>query len=90
MKTQLESLGPVRVRVEMIDRPIFLKRLREHDFDQVVNVALPFIDVNARSYLLEAGEGSLNQANHTDTHVGCAVQQVAAYGRPLCAESGRP
>jgi ABC-type transport system substrate-binding protein len=69
MKTQLESLGPVRVTVEMVDRPIFLKRLREHDFDQVVNMALPFIDINARSYLLEAGEGSLNQANHTDTHV---------------------
>ena len=69
MKTQLESLGPVRVKVEMVDRPIFLKRLREHDFDQVVNMALPFIDINARSYLLEAGEGSLNQANHTDMHV---------------------
>jgi peptide/nickel transport system substrate-binding protein len=69
MKTQLESLGPVRVKVEVLDRPIFLKRLREHEFDQVVNMALPFIDVNARSYLLEAGEGSLNQANHTDQHV---------------------
>jgi peptide/nickel transport system substrate-binding protein len=69
MKTQLESLGPVRVTVEVIDRPIFLKRLREHDFDQVVNMALPFIDINARSYLLEAAEGSLNQANHTDMHV---------------------
>jgi ABC-type transport system substrate-binding protein len=32
-------------------------------------MALPLIDLNARSYLLEAGEGSLNQANHTDTHV---------------------
>jgi ABC-type transport system substrate-binding protein len=69
LKTQLESLGPVRVKVEVLDRPIFLKRLREHDFDQVVNMALPFIDVNARSYLLEAGEGSLNQANHTDQQV---------------------
>lgn len=69
MKTQLESLGAVRLNVEVIDRPIFLKRLREHDFDQVVNMALPFIDVNARSYLLEAGPGSLNQGNHTDMHV---------------------
>jgi ABC-type transport system substrate-binding protein len=75
MKTQLESLGPVRVRVEVLDRPIFLKRLREHDFDQVVNMALPFIDINARSYLLEAGEGSLNQANHTDTHVDALFDQ---------------
>jgi ABC-type transport system substrate-binding protein len=32
-------------------------------------MALPLIDLNERSYLLEAGEGSLNQANHTDTHV---------------------
>jgi ABC-type transport system substrate-binding protein len=52
-----------------VDRPIFLKRLREHEMDQVVNMALPFIDLNARSYLLEAGAGSLNQANHTDMHV---------------------
>jgi ABC-type transport system substrate-binding protein len=69
MKTQLEALGMVKVKVEVIDRPIVLKRLREHDLDQVVNMALPFIDVNARSYLLEAGPGSLNQANHTDMHV---------------------
>jgi ABC-type transport system substrate-binding protein len=69
MKTQLESLGVVKVKVEVVDRPIFLKRIREHDMDQVVNMALPFIDINARSYLLEAGAGSLNQANHTDMHV---------------------
>jgi ABC-type transport system substrate-binding protein len=69
MKTQLESLGVVKVNVEVVDRPIFLKRLREHDMDQVANMALPFIDINARSYLLEAGDGSLNQANHTDMHV---------------------
>jgi ABC-type transport system substrate-binding protein len=75
MKTQLESLGMVKVKVEVVDRPIFLKRLREHDLDQVVNMALPFIDINARSYLLEAGEGSLNQANHTDMHVDALFDQ---------------
>jgi ABC-type transport system substrate-binding protein len=75
MKTQLESLGSVRVKVEVIDRPIFLKRIREHDFDQVVNMALPFIDIGARSYLLEAGEGSLNQANHTDFHVNALFEK---------------
>jgi len=75
MKTQLESLGAVKVNVEVIDRPIFLKRLREHEFDQVVNMALPFIDIGARSYLLEAGEGSLNQANHTDMHVDKLLDQ---------------
>jgi ABC-type transport system substrate-binding protein len=75
MKTELESLGMVRVNVEVVDRPIFLKRFREHDMDQVVNMALPFIDINARSYLLEAGEGSLNQANHTDMHVDEMFEQ---------------
>jgi ABC-type transport system substrate-binding protein len=69
MKTQLESLGAVKLTVEVIDRPIFLKRIREHEFDQVANMALPFIDINARSYLLEAGPSSLNQSNHTDMHV---------------------
>jgi len=75
MKTQLESLKAVKVKVEVIDRPIFLKRIREHDFDQVVNMALPFIDINARSYLLEAGPGSLNQSNHTDTHVDALFEK---------------
>lgn len=41
----------------------------EWDFDQVVNLALPFIDIGARSHLLEAREGSLNQSNHRDFHV---------------------
>jgi len=75
MKTQLESLGAVKVKVEVIDRPIFLKRIREHEFDQVVNMALPFIDINARSYLLEAGPGSLNQSNHTDRHVDALFEK---------------
>ncbi|HXH11025.1 MAG TPA: ABC transporter substrate-binding protein [Alphaproteobacteria bacterium] len=75
IKTQLESLGSVKVKVEVIDRPIFLKRIREHDFDQVINMALPFIDIGARSYLLEAGEGSLNQSNHTDFHVNALLDQ---------------
>lgn len=75
MKTQLEALGVVKVNVEVVDRPIFLKRLREHDMDQVANMALPFIDINARSYLLEAGEGSLNQANHTDMHVDALFEK---------------
>jgi ABC-type transport system substrate-binding protein len=69
IQTQLESLGAVKVKVELIDRPIFLRRVREHNFDQVVNMALPFIDIGARSYLLEAGPRSLNQANHTDMRV---------------------
>lgn len=69
IQTQLESLGAVKVKVELIDRPIFLRRVREHNFDQVVNMALPFVDIGARSYLLEAGPRSLNQANHTDMRV---------------------
>jgi glutathione transport system substrate-binding protein len=69
MKAQLESLRMVKVKVEVVDRPIFLRRFQEHDMDQVVSMALPYIDINARSYLLEAGESSLNQANHLDMHV---------------------
>jgi len=32
-------------------------------------MALPVIDLNARSYLLEAGAEPLSQANHTAMHV---------------------
>jgi ABC-type transport system substrate-binding protein len=67
VKTQMAAIG-VEVTVEVIDRPIFLKRLlRDRDYDQVVNMALPFLDVGDRGFVLE--RGGLNLPNHQDAKV---------------------
>ena len=67
IKTQMAAIG-VAVTVEVIDRPIFLKRLlRDRDYDQVVNMALPFLDVGDRGFVLE--RGGLNLPNHNDPKV---------------------
>jgi ABC-type transport system substrate-binding protein len=67
IKTQMAAIG-VEVTVEVIDRPIFLKRLlRDRDYDQVINMALPFLDVGDRGFVLE--RGGLNLPNHDDAKV---------------------
>jgi peptide/nickel transport system substrate-binding protein len=67
IKTQMATIG-VEVTVEVIDRPIFLKRLlRDRDYDQVINMALPFLDVGDRGFVLE--RGGLNLPNHSDSKV---------------------
>jgi ABC-type transport system substrate-binding protein len=67
VKTQMAAIG-VEVTVEVIDRPIFLKRLlRDRDYDQVINMALPFLDVGDRGFVLER-EG-LNLPNHDDSKI---------------------
>ncbi|HXH11808.1 MAG TPA: ABC transporter substrate-binding protein [Alphaproteobacteria bacterium] len=67
IKTQMAAIG-VEVTVEVIDRPIFLRRLlRDRDYDQVINMALPFLDVGDRGFVLE--QGGLNLPNHNDSRV---------------------
>jgi peptide/nickel transport system substrate-binding protein len=67
IKTQIAVIG-VEVTIEVIDRPIFLKRLlRDRDYDQMVNMALPFLDVGDRGFVLE--RGGLNLPNHNDPQV---------------------
>jgi ABC-type transport system substrate-binding protein len=67
VKTQMAAIG-VDVTVEVIDRPIFLKRLlRDRDYDQVINMALPFLDVGDRGFVLE--RGGLNLPNHNDSSI---------------------
>ena len=67
VKTQMAALG-VEVTVEVIDRPVFLKRLlRDRDYDQVINMALPFLDVGDRGFVLE--RGGLNLPSHSDSSI---------------------
>jgi ABC-type transport system substrate-binding protein len=67
VKTQMAILG-VEATIEVIDRPVFLKRLlRDRDYDQVINMALPFLDVGDRGFVLE--RGGLNLPNHSDSSI---------------------
>jgi len=73
MKTQLAKIG-VEVTVEVVDRPIFLKRLTQtREFDQNVNMALPFINVGDRGFVIEVG--GLNLPNHSDKKVDELLEQ---------------
>ncbi|MBI3326058.1 MAG: ABC transporter substrate-binding protein [Nitrospinae bacterium] len=66
MKTQLEKIG-VQVTVEVLDRPIFLKRHLAYDRDQTLVIAYPRPDLYSFAYVLEMG--GLNVPNHQDMHV---------------------
>jgi ABC-type transport system substrate-binding protein len=67
LKTQLEKLGVVKVMVEVVDHPIFLKRIRTHELDQVVTQSYPFLEAAERFRLLESdAKGGLDLANAQD------------------------
>jgi ABC-type transport system substrate-binding protein len=73
MKTQLAKIG-VQITVEVVDRPIFLKRLTQtREFEQNVNMALPFTNVGERGFVIEVG--GLNIPNHNDQKVDAAFEQ---------------
>jgi ABC-type transport system substrate-binding protein len=66
MKTQLEKIG-VQISVEVLDRPIFLKRHLSYDRDQTLVIAYPRPDLYSFAYILEVG--TLNVPDHRDMHV---------------------
>jgi peptide/nickel transport system substrate-binding protein len=75
MKTQLAKLG-VDVTVEVLDRPIFLRRLtRDRDWDQVVVNVAAAIDPHTISRALDTRAGS-NVTNHDDTHVNALIDRM--------------
>src|SRR5215510_11564069 len=68
MKTQLAQIG-VEVMVEVLDRPIFLKRLTspvktDRDWDQFVNFTGSSLDAYSRSFILDSR--GINPLNHQD------------------------
>jgi peptide/nickel transport system substrate-binding protein len=75
MKTQLAQIG-VEVTIEVIDRPIFLRRLtNDRDWDQMVNLTGSSVDAYTRSFILDS-RGSLNQVNHTDPKIDALWDQL--------------
>jgi peptide/nickel transport system substrate-binding protein len=75
MKTQLAKIG-VEVTVEVIDRPIFLRRLTtDRDWDQSVNLAAAAWDPYTISWVMDTRAG-LNVFNHADTHVDALIDRM--------------
>jgi peptide/nickel transport system substrate-binding protein len=75
IKTQLAKIG-VEVTVEVLDRPVFLRRLTtDRDWDQFVNFTLASLDAYTRSYLLHSQMGT-NQVNHRDPHIDALWDQL--------------
>ena len=63
MKTQLAKIG-VEVTVEVIDRPIFLRRQnRDRDWDQNLNLSGAVLDTFTVSRLIDTRAGA-NTPNH--------------------------
>jgi ABC-type transport system substrate-binding protein len=76
MKTQLANIG-VEVTVEVLDRPIFLKRLTTtKEYDQVVNFSSHIVDPFARSFVLDSRQGA-NAANHKDGELDARLDRLA-------------
>jgi glutathione transport system substrate-binding protein len=73
MKTQLEKIG-VYVTVEVLDRPVFLKRHLAYERDQTLVIAAPRPDLYSFAYVLEMG--GVNVPNHRDMHVNELFDQM--------------
>jgi len=75
MKTQYAKVG-VEVTVEVIDRPIFLRRLtRDRDWDQTVNLTSAAFDPYSISRAFDTRAGN-NTMNHNDTQVDALIDRM--------------
>jgi peptide/nickel transport system substrate-binding protein len=75
IKTQLAKTG-VEVTVEVIDRPIFLRRLTtDRDWDQSVNLSSAAWDPYTISWVMDTRAG-INVINHTDKHIDTLIDRL--------------
>ena len=74
IKTQLAQIG-VEVTIEVIDRPIFLRRLTtDRDWEQMVNLTGSSVDAYTRSIVLDSR--GINQVNHQDPKIDALWDQI--------------
>jgi ABC-type transport system substrate-binding protein len=75
MKTQLAKIG-VDVTVEIIDRPIFLRRLvTDRDWEQMLNFSGAALDTYSITRLIDTRAGN-NTTNHQDKHVDELIDRM--------------
>lgn len=76
IKTQLAQIG-VEVTIEIIDRPIWLRRLlQQRDMDQVLAASSNVFDPYSRRFVLDSRKGP-NPSNHRDARVDELLDQLA-------------
>ena len=75
MKTQLAKIG-VEVTIEVIDRPIFLRRLvTDRDWDQMLNFSGAALDTYSITRLIDTRAGN-NTTNHDDKQVDALIDRI--------------
>jgi peptide/nickel transport system substrate-binding protein len=80
IKTQLAQIG-VEVTVEVIDRPIFIRRITtDRDWDQFVTLSASSLDAYSRSFVLDTR--GVNQVNHKDPKIDELWDQLKAAPTP--------
>jgi peptide/nickel transport system substrate-binding protein len=85
IKTQMVQIG-VEVTVEVLDRPIFLKRLTspnlaDRDWEQIVNFTGSSLDAYTRSFIMDSRSG-INLVNHRDPKLDALWDQLKAAPTP--------
>jgi glutathione transport system substrate-binding protein len=74
IKTQLAQIG-VEVTIEVIDRPVFLRRLTtDRDWDQIVNLSLSSLDAYSMSFIMDSR--GVNPLNHKDPQIDVLWDQI--------------
>jgi ABC-type transport system substrate-binding protein len=79
MKTQLAHIG-VEATVEVIDRPVFLKRIvQTKEFEQIVNASSHLLDAYDRATSLDRHAG-VNIPNHQDPRIDELLDRLRQAG----------
>jgi ABC-type transport system substrate-binding protein len=75
LKTQYAKLG-VEVTVEVIDRPLFLRRMnQDRDWDQLVNLTAAAFDPYSATRAIDSRAGS-NIINHADKQLDALIDRM--------------
>jgi peptide/nickel transport system substrate-binding protein len=78
MKTQLGKVG-VQLNVEVLDRPIYLKRANNHEYEQLLNASSHMLDAYDRASSLDRHAG-VNIPNHQDPKVDELLDRLRQAG----------
>src|SRR4029453_6982360 len=78
MKTQLGKVG-VQLNIEVLDRPIFLKRANGHDYEQLLNASSHMLDAYDRASSFDRHAG-VNIPNHQDPQVDELLDRLRQAG----------
>ena len=78
MKTQLAKVG-VELNVEVLDRPIYLKRSNNHDYEQLLNASSHMLDAYDRASSFDRHNG-VNIPNHQDPKIDELLDRLRQAG----------